>query len=184
MDSGSSQSHSQTKIEMIDEQIKQLVLTKDKYQSEAALMVDSYWDEWKEENKRIHSMRQNIGDKDYVHTGRLAPRVYSPPNTHRVYIEWWDFRKHALRIKIKSFGVRIKPTKKGYTWSCVSKHANAWEKKFFIKYETPFKRIRESTNLICDNINTLNKVKRIHLKHIAKLNESINIKTNEEYTNG
>lgn len=133
---------------------------KEQIQVEVQFKVDAYWDEWQTENKRIKSLQLTVGSTSYIHTGRLAPRVYSPKNTQRVYLEWWDFKKSPLRKQIKSFGVRIKPTKKGYTWAGVSRHANSWEKKFYDKYESQFLSLRISLNAICDHINHLNKLLR------------------------
>ncbi|QIR16432.1 conjugative transfer protein MobI(A/C) [Shewanella aestuarii] len=180
---GSSSHHDYTTIEMLDEHINQLKEAKEKLHAEAAIMVDAYWNEWKEENKRIHNLRQIKGSDDYVNTGRLAPRIYSPSNTQRVYIEWWDYRKHPLRNKIKSFGKRIKPNKNGYTWACVAKNANVWEKKYFLKYEQHLDRMRVSINLICDQINSLHKVKRLTEKKIKLEIENTN-SMSEEYNNG
>ncbi|WP_076415059.1 conjugative transfer protein MobI(A/C) [Shewanella sp. UCD-KL12] len=151
----------ESKGEVILSMIKNSHELKDQLQAEVQFKVDAYWEEWQTENKRIKSLHISVGSADYIHTGRLAPRVYSPKNTHRVYLEWWDFKKSPLRKHIKSFGVRIKPTKKGYTWSSVSKHANSWEKKLYDKYEAQFNSLRISLNAICDHINHLNKILRV-----------------------
>lgn len=143
-------------LSMIDSSVK----LKDHLQAEVQYKVDAYWEEWQKENKRIKSLQLTVGSSSYIHTGRLAPRVYSPKNTQRVYLEWWDFKKSPLRKKIKSYGVRIKPTKKGYTWSSVSKHANPWEKRYYEKYESQFLTTRITLNAICDHINHLKKLLR------------------------
>ncbi len=162
---------SHVEIEAILKLVSDTEALKESFHMEAKFKADSYWDEWKEENKKISSLGHTVGSANYVSTGRLAPRVYSPPNTHRVYLEWWDFKKSPLRRIVRSHGVRIKPTKKGYSWISVSRNANPWEKRFFDKYEPQFNRLRILINALCDHINHLKKIHKNLEKNIIKVIE-------------
>jgi len=147
----------------LEHMIQQIMDWKDELFAQAKFKCDSYWTEWKNENTRISAMKQVVGSNTYVHTGRLAPRVYSPNNTPRVYIEWWDFKKHSMRKVVRSYGVRIQPIQKGYTWNTVKKRANSWERTLFEKYEPEFNILRLTIDAACNQIaylkKTLKKIK-------------------------
>jgi hypothetical protein len=123
----------------------------------AQLLVDGYWIEWKQHNKQIFASGLKPGQKGYQNTGRLAPRLKKLKTTHRVYLEWWDWKKTAYRkFHNPRSGIQIKPNKRdGYTWKTISKFANTWEKNFFDKYEPLFKTLRKALALMADQISML-----------------------------
>ncbi|MFV7762342.1 MULTISPECIES: conjugative transfer protein MobI(A/C) [Shewanella] len=131
----------------------------DEMVDKAHLLVTSYWTEWKDENKRIANLNQRLGDENYVHMGRIAPRLKKATNTHRVYLVWTDYKVTPYRkFQNKRSGVDIKPSKRtGYTWSLMSKRANTWERAFFDKYEPLFIKLRKVLTLIADQISMLKK---------------------------
>ncbi|MGI2106507.1 conjugative transfer protein MobI(A/C) [Shewanella frigidimarina] len=123
----------------------------------AQLLVDGYWSEWRKHNKMLFDSGLKPGQKEYQNTGRLAPRLKRSKVTHRVYIEWLDWKKTTFRkFQNPRSGVQIKPNKReGYTWKSISKKANAWEKKFFDKYEPLFKTLRKALAVMADQITML-----------------------------
>ncbi|MBB1438453.1 hypothetical protein H5202_07080 [Shewanella sp. SG41-4] len=125
----------------------------------AQLLVDGYWHEWRERNKQIFNSGLKPGEANYVNTGRLAPRLKKSKITHRVYLEWLDWKKTTYRkYQNPRSGVQIKPNKRdGYTWTTISKKANAWEKILFDKYEPLFKALRKALAVMADQISMLKK---------------------------
>jgi hypothetical protein len=123
----------------------------------AQLLVDGYWGEWKQHNKSIFDLGLKPGQKGYLNTGRLAPRLKTSRATHRVYLEWLDWKKTTYRkFQNPRSGIQIKPNKRdGFTWTTMSKSANTWEKKFFDKYEPLFKTLRKALALMADQITML-----------------------------
>ncbi|GGP59134.1 hypothetical protein GCM10009347_26950 [Shewanella algicola] len=123
----------------------------------AQLLVDGYWNEWREHNKKIFSSGLKPGEDGYQNTGRLAPRLKRSKITHRVYLEWLDWKKTTYRkFQNPRSGVHIKPNKReGYTWTTISKKANVWEKVLFDKYEPLFKSLRKALALMADQISML-----------------------------
>jgi hypothetical protein len=123
----------------------------------AQLLVDGYWTEWRTYNKKIFDSGLKPGEANYQNTGRLAPRLKKSKITHRVYLEWLDWKKTTYRkYQNPRSGVQIKPNKReGYTWMTISKKANPWEKQFFDKYEPLFKTLRKALALMADQISML-----------------------------
>lgn len=126
----------------------------------AQLLVDGYWSEWKEQNKKIVTSGLQPSQEGYQRAGRIAPRLKKLKNTHRVYLEWWDWKQTPYRkFQNPRSGIQIKPNvRTGFTWSVMSKHANTWEKVLFDKYEPLFKKIRKALSMLADQITNLNKI--------------------------
>lgn len=126
----------------------------------AQLLVDGYWSEWKERNRQIITSGLQPSQEGYEKAGRIAPRLKKLKNTHRVYLEWWDWKQTPYRKYHNArAGIQIKPNlKTGFTWSVMTKHANTWEKVLFDKYEPFFKKIRKALSALADQITNLNKL--------------------------
>lgn len=126
----------------------------------AQLLVDGYWGEWKERNRLIIASGLQPSQEGYEKAGRIAPRLKKLKNTHRVYLEWWDWKQTPYRkYQNARSGIQIKPNlKSGFTWSVMTKHANTWEKVLFDKYEPFFKKIRKALAALADQITNLNKL--------------------------
>ncbi|MGI2118379.1 conjugative transfer protein MobI(A/C) [Shewanella oncorhynchi] len=126
----------------------------------AQLLVDGYWSEWKEQNRKIVTSGLQPSQEGYERAGRIAPRLKKLKNTHRVYLEWWDWKQTPYRkFQNPRSGIQIKPNvRTGFTWSVMSKHANTWEKALFDKYEPLFKKIRKALAMLADQITNLNKI--------------------------
>lgn len=130
--------------------------------------VDAYWAIWKERNIELLQLREISNPMEQpVQTGRIAPRAYRQHSTSKLSIEWYDWKNNRLRKHAsRSFAIRIKPPKRGYTWATVKDSAAPWEKNLFEEFEAYFASIRPAIELLHEQKKSID---RLYKKLDAKL---------------
>ncbi|WP_258551216.1 conjugative transfer protein MobI(A/C) [Klebsiella pneumoniae] len=108
-------------------------------QTEAAKILDEYWDAWKTRN-------QMISKTTYANGGRFLPGRFAPVfkkvgSSQKLTIVWKDFSPR-FKNKIEHHGVVVKPKLGGYSVSCF-KNALDWELEMIQETENKIKPIRE-----------------------------------------